>query len=125
MEFVFALIFNPCSLKSELKNLCLDRSFSEVAGIDKRQVNVVYALRVLQAFYFRTYTDGKGHKRIESVDHWVQDVLPRYFDEEFQKLILDETSGILAGLSTLHSQLTILNPFLVGVKLFKNPVVIL
>ena len=124
MEFVLALLSGSRFFEAELKNLGPTRSFSEVAGIDERQVNVVYALRVLQAFYFRTYIDEKGHKRFESVDHWVQTRASQFFDKEIQNIILDEASGVLVGLKTLHKQLTMLNPFFVGLKLFRTPVVI-
>jgi len=84
-------------------------------------VNVLYALRLLQAFCFRTFIDEKGHRRIESVEHWLE-TMPEFFEEELQKIILDDTNGVLAGLTILHKQLALLNIFWVGPGMFKNDV---
>lgn len=125
MEFEFFLLINPCSLDSELKKLGPGKTFIKAAGINKKRVNVLYALRLLQAFCFRMFIDEKGHRRIESVEHWLETGMPDFFDEELQKIILNEDTGILAGLTILHKQLTLLNPFWVGPRMYKNEVEIL
>lgn len=119
MEFELFFLINPCSLDSELKRLGPNKTFIKAAGINKKQVNVYYALRLLQAFCFRTFIDDKGHRRIESVEHWME-CMPEFFDEDLQKIILDEATGILEGLMILHKQLTLLNIFWVGPHVFKN-----
>lgn len=121
----FFLLLNPCSLNSELKRLG-SISFIKKAGIKKNKVWVPYALRIMQAFYFMTYIDSKGHRRLMEMDVWTRVIMPQFFDEELQKIILDdETYGILTGLEILHKQLTMLNVFFVGVQMFKNEVELL
>lgn len=121
MEFELFFLINPCSLDSELKKLGPTKTFIKAAGVNKKRVNVIYALRLLQAFCFRTFIDEKGHRRIESVEHWLG-TMPMFFDEDLQKIILNEENGVLAGLTVLHRQLSLLNPFWVGLNMFKNDV---
>ena len=65
-------------------------------------INPILALRILKQFGFRLYQDVNGLRRIESVDHWLQNFMAQNFQNPYvQNMILNPSTGVLAYLHNL------------------------